>query len=29
MQDAAIKPVVETVISGEINMDLNLNSQGV
>ncbi|MDR3184329.1 MAG: PD-(D/E)XK nuclease domain-containing protein [Prevotellaceae bacterium] len=29
MQDAAVKPVVETVISGETNMDLNLDSPGV
>ncbi|MDR1525372.1 MAG: hypothetical protein LBS79_09015, partial [Tannerella sp.] len=29
MQDAAVKPVVETVISGEMNMDLNLDSPGV
>ncbi|MDR1223226.1 MAG: AAA-like domain-containing protein [Tannerella sp.] len=29
MQDAAVKPVVETIISGEMNMDLNLDSPGV
>jgi hypothetical protein len=29
MQDAAVKPVVETVISGEMNMDLNLDNPGV
>jgi hypothetical protein len=29
MQDAAVKPVVETIISGETNMDLNLDSPGV
>jgi hypothetical protein len=29
MQDAAVKPVVEAVISGEMNMDLNLDSPGV
>ncbi|MDR0757687.1 MAG: AAA-like domain-containing protein [Tannerella sp.] len=29
MQDAAVKPVIETVISGEMNMDLNLDSPGV
>jgi hypothetical protein len=29
MQDAAVKPVVETIISGEMNMELNLDSPGV
>jgi hypothetical protein len=29
MQDKAVKPVVETVISGEMNMDMNLDSPGV
>ncbi|MDR0681066.1 MAG: AAA-like domain-containing protein, partial [Dysgonamonadaceae bacterium] len=29
MQDAEVKPVVETVISGEMNMALNLDSPGV
>jgi hypothetical protein len=29
MQDAAVKPVIETVISGETNMDLSLDSPGV
>jgi hypothetical protein len=29
MQDAAVKPVVEAVISGEMDMNLNLDSPGV
>ncbi|MDR1335259.1 MAG: hypothetical protein LBK22_00335 [Tannerella sp.] len=29
MQDAAVKPVIETIISSEMNMSLNLDSPGI